>query len=136
MAPGPSTGAAAASLAVGFLVQGLWNRGVGSAPSSAVEAGEAIAAPSAGFGVLDLLKVLLVGALFGALGGLWLYHRVSASRSTTVNVAVDHSTSVTLQSSNGDDASEPAPAARRHIPRRGKGRLESGGARPTVPGLV
>ena len=66
MAPGPTTGAAAASLGVGFLVQGLWNRGVGSAPSSAEQAAEATSSPPGGFGLLDGLRVLAVGALLGA----------------------------------------------------------------------
>ena len=130
MAVGPSSITASSAIAVGVVVQLLWSLAGPQPPQTDAGSGAAVAekatpsSPVEGWSTSSLLKLGCLGVLAGVLLALWVFYKCGFG-AARVQVAVSNSVSL-----------NPGHGARTHIVRCGKGRLESGKARPEVSGVV
>lgn len=146
MAVGPASATSAwSALCVGIVLQGAWFWS-GSPSSSSEASGEATTTASwSGWGLWSLLKLVCCCVAVGTGLGLWAYHRF-LSKVPSVHVAVANQTSVSVVPVAVRRAAVPVSidglggnigaALRRHIQRRGAGRLERSSAGATLPGVV
>ncbi len=137
MAVGPSSITASSAIAVGVVVQLLWSLAGLQPPQTDAGSGAAVAekatpsSPVEGWSTSSLLKLGCLGVLAGVLLALWVFYKCGFG-AARVQVAVSNSVSL----NPGHGAGAHAASSRTHIVRRGKGRLESGKARPEVSGVV
>ena len=136
---GPSTSLVQAIALVSLGLQAVWFAVPRTAsPSPAPEALDQPVAVSEGFlsGWLHTIKLCVCCIAFGLGLGIWGLHRLGLFRQPSVNSQVSVSVTQGLPISSSHGYGSTSAPTRKHIVRRGAGRLEKGHSRPALPGLV